>query len=139
MTDEHRVKFRPIFEILDTITVELFSKSYENQLTLGELNTLDALRSQTDRARNLAAELSKAFTNPKQDFGAALALLRRGYRVTREGWNGKGMWLEAQYPDEGSKMTLPYIYMKTADNNLVPWVASQTDILSNDWKLIRGD
>lgn len=45
------------------------------------------------------------------------------------------MWLELQVPDEYSKMTLPYIYMKTVSGGLVPWIASQTDILSEDWNI----
>lgn len=65
--------------------------------------------------------------------GAAIALLEAGKRVARAGWNGKGMWLALQRPDTNSKMTLPYIYMKTADDKLVPWLASQTDILADDW------
>lgn len=69
------------------------------------------------------------------DFGNALNELKNGKRVARQGWNGKGMWLELQVPDAHSKMTLPYIYMKTADDNLVPWLASQTDILASDWML----
>ncbi len=67
------------------------------------------------------------------NFGWAIGHLKVGGRVCRVGWNGKGMWLELQVPDAHSKMTLPYIYMKTADGNLVPWLASQTDILSEDW------
>ena len=70
------------------------------------------------------------------DFGEALSHLKVGGRASRKGWNGKGMWIELQKPDEHSKMTLPYIYMKTADNNLVPWLASQTDMLSEDWILL---
>lgn len=66
-------------------------------------------------------------------FGGALALLKSGKRVSRSGWNGKGMWLELQVPDAGSKMSLPYIYMKTAQDDLVPWLASQTDVLAEDW------
>ena len=54
-------------------------------------------------------------------------------RFRRIGWNGKDMYITLQCPDENSKMTQPYIYMKTADGNLVPWVASQTDLLSEDW------
>lgn len=69
------------------------------------------------------------------DFGGALQLLKARKRVTRSGWNGKNMYLELQVPDEHSKMTLPYIYMKTADNNLVPWLASQTDMLADDWSI----
>jgi len=68
------------------------------------------------------------------DFGEAIRALRDGKRVRRAGWNGKGMWLALQVPDAGSKMSLPYIYMKTADDKLVPWLASQTDMLSSDWE-----
>lgn len=67
------------------------------------------------------------------DFGLALAALRAGKAVARAGWNGKGMWLRLQVPDEHSKMTLPYIFMRTADNQRVPWLASQTDMLAMDW------
>ena len=67
------------------------------------------------------------------DFGSAIASLKQGYRVTRSGWNGKGMWLGLQVPDAGSKMSLPYIYMQTAQGDLVPWLASQTDVLAEDW------
>lgn len=70
------------------------------------------------------------------DFGKALVYLKSGMQVTRTGWNGKGMWLSLQVPDEHSKMTLPYIYMFTADKNLVPWLASQTDVLADDWMLV---
>lgn len=67
------------------------------------------------------------------DFGWALDQLRNGRAVTREGWNGRGMWLALQVPDERSKMRRPYIYMRPVDGYLVPWVASQTDLLANDW------
>lgn len=67
------------------------------------------------------------------DLGGALHSLRAGRRVARQGWNGKGMWLHLQVPDAHSKMTLPYIYMSTAQGDLVPWLASQTDLLANDW------
>lgn len=70
------------------------------------------------------------------DFGEAIAALKDGQRVARKGWNGKGMWLSLQEPDEDSKMSLPYIYMKTACDNQVPWLASQTDILAEDWVLL---
>jgi hypothetical protein len=69
-------------------------------------------------------------------FGTALEFLKLGRRVARIGWNGKNMWLELQIPDEHSKMSLPYIYMKTADGKLVPWLASQTDMLAEDYVLV---
>ena len=75
-------------------------------------------------------------------FGAALEALEMGMRVAREGWNGKGMWLELQRPDANSKMTLPYIYINYPDDARVtpgarvPWLASQTDMLSSDWMTV---
>ena len=72
------------------------------------------------------------------DFGMALDALREGDAVARQGWNGKGMWLRLQAPDSGSKMTLPYIYMRTAQGQNVPWLASQTDLLAQDWEYADG-
>ena len=72
-------------------------------------------------------------------FGVALMWLKDGRAVAREGWNGKNMWLKLQVPDVGSKMSLPYIYICTADGDLVPWVASQTDLLAEDWQVLDFD
>lgn len=79
-------------------------------------------------------------------FGEALTQLRAGRRVHRLGWNGKGMWLILVPAEQwstsvgpnphtlgGSGHRLPWIAMKTADNGLVPWVASQSDLLAEDW------
>lgn len=73
----------------------------------------------------------------KFNFSAALAVLNEGKKVAREGWNGKGMHIELQVPTDTSKMTLPYIFMKTAQGDLVPWLASQTDLLANDWVIVE--
>ena len=70
------------------------------------------------------------------DFGDAINALRSGLKVARTGWNGKNMWLELQVPDAHSKMTLPYIYMFTAQGDLVPWLASQSDMLAADWQVV---
>lgn len=73
------------------------------------------------------------------DFSSALLELKAGRKAQRTGWNGKGLWLEIQVPDAHSKMTLPYIYMSypaDAQNTpgaRVPWLASQTDLLAEDW------
>jgi hypothetical protein len=67
--------------------------------------------------------------------GWAINLMRHGDKDRRAGWNGKGMWLELQVPDEHSKMTLPYVYMSTAQGDLVPWLCSQTDLLATDWEM----
>ena len=79
------------------------------------------------------------------DFGKALENLKAGKKVVRKGWNGKGIFLELQKPDKNSKMTQPYIYIDTlgldttnpnAPKGRVPWLASQTDMLSDDWKVV---
>lgn len=75
-------------------------------------------------------------------FSDALDNIKDGNKVARTGWNGKGLWLEIQLPDEHSKMTLPYIFMsypQDAQNTpgaRVPWLASQTDLLAEDWILV---
>ena len=76
------------------------------------------------------------------DFGQALAALKAGKQVARKGWNGRGIFIELQRPDANSKMTHPYIFIDTtglqstnpdAPRDRVPWLASQTDMLSEDW------
>ena len=79
-------------------------------------------------------------------FEHALISLKKGKRVMREGWNGKGMWIVLVEPTEKPTSgfssfingpdpipTKKFIAMKTADNYMVPWIASQTDILACDW------
>lgn len=87
-------------------------------------------------------------------FDVALQHLREGKKLQRTGWNGKGMYIVLQrgYPNgipinkntaeatglsEGTVCRfLPYLMMKTADNSFVPWLASQTDILAEDWQAV---
>lgn len=75
-------------------------------------------------------------------FGKALKKLKKGWKVARSGWNGNGMWLrlvifpDGVEPDTGYE-NRPYIEMKTADDQLVPWVASQTDMLAEDWETVE--
>ena len=77
------------------------------------------------------------------NFGQALEALKNGRFVARAGWNGKGMWLLLQTPDANSKMTLPYVYIEYPvghpaypKGSRVPWLASQTDMLSEDWCIL---
>ena len=80
------------------------------------------------------------------NFGEAIKALKEGQRVARSGWNGKSMWLclvegYSYNPNEGAThalgcQKLPWIGMKTADNSFVPWLASQTDMLAEDWVVI---
>ncbi len=81
-------------------------------------------------------------------FGIALELLKKGLRVAREGWNGKGMFL-LYVPSEKYGIIekiglgipkgnlLPWIGMKTADGKFVPWLASQADMLAEDWVIVE--
>jgi len=70
------------------------------------------------------------------NFGDAIDHLKDGSIVCREGWNGKGMYIELQRPDKHSKMTKPYIFMRTVQGDLIPWLASQADVLAEDWELV---
>ena len=84
------------------------------------------------------------------DFGLALEAVKQGKRIARKGWNGKGMFLyyvpAAAYPPStdvakaafgGENVPYgAYIAMKTAQGNVVPWLASQTDMLAVDWYIV---
>lgn len=75
------------------------------------------------------------------NFSEALEYVKSGNRISRHGWNGKGMFLfyisgtAWTYTDgkHDNYPLLPFIAMKTADGGVVPWLASQTDILAEDW------
>ncbi|TPG74024.1 DUF2829 domain-containing protein [Brevibacillus laterosporus] len=77
------------------------------------------------------------------DFGTAVSILKQGLKVARRGWNGKGMFLQMINSEdysikdtvvqETTLSPLPWIGMKTADDKFVPWLASQTDVLAEDW------
>lgn len=81
-------------------------------------------------------------------FGQAIEALKNGKRVSRKGWNGKGMFL-LYVPSEKWGIIdkiglgipkgnlLPWIGIKTADNKFVPWLASQADMLAEDWEIIE--
>ena len=86
------------------------------------------------------------------DFGDAVRALKDGKKVARTGWNGKGMFLyfvpAGNYKpcteiantivnEDGLVPYAPYIAMKTVQGYVVPWLASQTDILSDDWEIVE--
>lgn len=77
--------------------------------------------------------------NEKRDsnFGEALAAVKKGLAIQRVGWNGKGLLVKAQYPDEFSRMSLPYLYIEYPNGDRCPWLASQTDIMSEDWLVVQ--
>jgi hypothetical protein len=91
------------------------------------------------------------------DFGKAIEALKQGKKVARKGWNGKGMYLwlmpatsvKAEWCKEphlkelaeangGEIEALGTIRMLTADKKILTgWLASQTDILSEDWEIVK--
>lgn len=80
------------------------------------------------------------------DFSQALSALKSNLKVQRKGWNGKGIFIEMQVPDENSKMTSPYLFIDSTDlqtdnpdapKNRVPWAPSQTDIMAEDWQIVN--
>ena len=103
-----------------------------------------------DDILNLASYMTK---KPKgMTFGDAVEALKSGRAVSRKGWNGKGMYLYmvaagrynpvsmtahviASEQEDGKVPYLPYIVMKTVTGDVVPWLASQTDVLAEDWEL----
>lgn len=84
--------------------------------------------------------------NQTLTFSDALVKLKAGAKLRRSGWNGKSMWIQIQVPDAHSKMTLPYLYIEYPaghpaypDGCRVPWLASQTDTLAEDWEEVEND
>lgn len=86
------------------------------------------------------------------DFSEALKAMKAEHRVSREGWNGKGMFIymvpPASYPAQrgaakkwmGDEAMIPYgayVAMKTVDGTVVPWLCSQTDMFAEDWGIVE--
>lgn len=85
------------------------------------------------------------------DFSEALLWIKSGKLVSREGWNGKGMFIFL-VPDstfsvnreplisilgKGTQVNYHgHVDMKTADGMIVPWLCSQTDMLATDWGIV---
>jgi hypothetical protein len=107
----------------------------------------------------LAATIGNFLTESSRlmDFGRAVAALRAGARVSREGFNAPGQWLILV---PGSTITViadrplglaapelvgqqvvykPHIDIMTAQGSLVPWLASQSDVLAEDWYVVTND
>ena len=90
--------------------------------------------------------------NEQFDFAVALRELKEGSKVARAGWNGKGMFIFL-VPGSTFKVNRPpllgiysegteikyhaHVDMKTADGQVVPWLASQTDLLADDWMVVE--
>ena len=75
--------------------------------------------------------------------GWAVKQLLNGFRVARAGWNGKNMWLVRIPPggpsSQGDDITFEwqeFVAMKTAQDTVVPWLCSQSDLLATDWAIV---
>ena len=93
--------------------------------------------------------------NCNLNFGQAIELMKKGAKVAREGWNGKGMYIFIQEGTvitkdkarnkilsdiEGDIKINSHIDMKAADGSIViGWLASQTDILAEDWVIVTNE
>jgi hypothetical protein len=92
------------------------------------------------------------------NFGIALELMKNGFKVARQGWNGKGLWIvisqgyknletDKVWNKDNKKVAelnggkidiLPYISMKTVDNSImIGWTPNQLDLLSEDWVIVK--
>ena len=84
------------------------------------------------------------------NFGHALDLIKKSQKLTRLGWNGKDMYVRMYPPEKALDESTeryhsimgfwaprlePFIFMKTGDDKYIPWLASQTDLLAEDWEL----
>ena len=91
--------------------------------------------------------------NDNFNFSRALEEIKSGKKVARLGWNGKNMFvflvngstfkvnrtpLLGIYPEGTEINYCPHIDMRTADGSIVPWLASQTDLLANDWGIVQS-
>lgn len=88
----------------------------------------------------------------RTNFGQALEAVKKGFRIYREGWNGKGMFVyyvpEAKYPAQtgaakrfyGETQQVPYnayLALKGVDNKVSTWVPSINDCLAEDWSIVK--
>ena len=121
-----------LLEQAEKLNIQLYSEN--------TLNDIDVLVKQ-ELLKSLGTKESYMGQNPDVTFGGALYQLHAGQKVARKGWNAHHV-LGLQEPDENSANTLPYIYMIVGQDasdmqgKRVPWTASQTDLLAEDWIVV---
>lgn len=77
------------------------------------------------------------------NFGDALQAIKDGHKVSRDGWNGKGMYLflVSLWTFKGNESDVypnsEFIAIKAAGDNITPWLASQQDMLADDWMIVE--
>lgn len=78
-------------------------------------------------------------------FGWAIEAAKKGCKIARAGWNGKGMWVKVsncsgkEWTNAAEEIFMheSYLYMKTVQNTVIPWLASQADVLADDWQIVN--
>ena len=140
-----------IFKMGETITIK------DTKFTVKDISpnklVLRPHGSGLENLESLAAKIED-LSEPKpfvQGIGWAVKQMQNGAKLARAGWNGKGMFLyyvpADSYPARtavakeqwGENALVPYgayVAMKTAQGNVVPWLASQTDLLATDWEIV---
>jgi len=79
-------------------------------------------------------QIAQSLRIAKLPLAIAYCAFIAGEAVCREGWNGRGQCIRMQMPDANSKMTQPYVFIRTMQGDLIPWLASQADLLAIDWR-----
>lgn len=131
-------------------------------MNLENQKTNTASGAETNQVMNTSSYQEDSYSQEGRTFGRAIKALKDGYKVAREGWNGKNMFIylnkgniAADNPtnnykvggcpielftvgDFGTSTRMPNLNMKAADGSTVTgWLASQTDILSEDWTIVE--
>ena len=90
---------------------------------------------QNDSFAAVIADFNDAIATCSADYKGS-GTPHSGHCWSRRGWNGPGQFIRLAQPDIESEMTLPYIFINTVQGDCVPWLASQTDMLAQDWYII---
>jgi hypothetical protein len=99
------------------------------------------LRQARDRCRcdafgeSAHPEISTQPRGQIMNFSGALNHAKAGSRIQRSGWNGKNMHVELVPTTSAGVITEPFLAMRTAQGGLIPWLASQADLLAEDWSV----
>ena len=131
--------------------IRLIGGIYESGFPGGNDLVMEVVAEEVNGLRRNRQEGCNAQSRETMTFGEALEAMKRGGRLARKGWNGTGMFLyyvpADAYPPktDAAKEAFggepvpysAYIAMKTAQGYVVPWLASQTDMLADDWYMVE--
>ena len=112
----------------------------------------DAVSAHSVGSGHSPVSMADYYGETDMNFGDVIAGLKSGRRFAREGWNGKGMFVFLvpgstfrvnrepllSILGEGAEVQYhAHIDMRTAQGYVVPWLASQADMLAEDWQEVR--